>query len=77
VDRTVTWTVRKTKGLFYAIVEALGLKFFRRKAPSPPKAMSKEELLEKIVLEHPEWRTGLIRYLLRERERHGKAIEQK
>jgi hypothetical protein len=77
VDRTVAWTVRKTKGLFYAIVEALGLKFFRRKAPSPPKAMNKEELLEKIVLEHPEWRTGLVRYLLRERERHGKAIEQK
>jgi hypothetical protein len=39
--------------------------------------MSKEELFEKIVHEHPDWRTGLVRYLLRERERHGKALEQK
>ena len=77
VDRTVVWTVRKTKALFYAIVEALGLRFLRKKAPSPPTAMSKEELLEKIVQEHPDWRTGLVRYLLRERERQGKAIEQK
>jgi len=77
VDRTVAWTVRKTKALLSAIAGALGLRFFRRKAPSPPKAMSKEELLEKIVQEHPDWRIGLVRYLLRERERHSKMLEQK
>ncbi len=77
VDRTVAWTVRKTKALLNMIVEALGLKFFRKKAPSPPKAVSKEELLEKIVQEHPDWRVGLVRYLLRERERHGKTLEPK
>jgi len=77
VDRTVAWTVRKTKTLLNAIAGALGLRFFRRKAPTPPKAMSKEELLEKIVQEHPDWRIGLVRYLLRERERHTKMLEQK
>lgn len=77
VERTVAWTVRKTKILLNAIAEALGLRFFRKKAPSPPQAMSKEELLDKIVQEHPEWRMGLVRYLLRERERHGKMLEQK
>jgi len=77
VDRTVAWTVRKTKALLNAIAGALGLKFSRKKAPSPPKALSKEELFEKVVQEHPDWRTGLVRYLLRERERHGKALEQK
>jgi hypothetical protein len=77
VDRTVAWTVRKTKALLNAIAEALGVGYFRKKAPSPPKAMSKEELLDMIVQEHPEWRTGLVRYLLREREKHGKMLEQK
>jgi hypothetical protein len=77
VDRTVSWTVRKAKSLLYAIAQFLGLGFFRKKAPSPTKAMSKEELLEKIVREHPDWRTGLVRYLLRERERHGKILQQK
>ena len=77
MDRTVAWTVRKSKALLNAIADALGLRFFRKKAPSPPKAMSKEELFEKIVQEHPDWRTGLVRYLLRERERHGKMLEQK
>jgi hypothetical protein len=39
--------------------------------------MGKEELVERIAQEHPEWKTGLVRYLLRERERHGKMLEQK
>jgi len=77
VDRTVAWTIRRTKVLLNVIAEALGLGFFRKKAPSPIQAMRKEELFEKIVHEHPDWRTGLVRYLLRERERHGKMLEQK
>jgi len=77
VDRTVAWTVRRTKVLLNAVAEALGLRLFRKKAPSPPQTMSREELFEKIVREHPDWRTGLVRYLLRERERHGKTLEQK
>jgi hypothetical protein len=77
VDRTVAWTVRKTKALLNAIAKAFGLRFFRKKAPSPPQALSNEELLDKIVQEHPEWRIGLVRHLLRERERHAKMLEQK
>jgi len=77
VDKTVAWTVRKIRASLNTISKALGLRFFRKEAPSPPKAMSKEELLEKSMQEHPEWRTGLVRYLLRERERHGKMLEQK
>jgi hypothetical protein len=77
VDKTVAWTVRKIRASLNTISKALGLRFFRKEAPSPLKAMSKEELLEKSMQEHPEWRTGLVRYLLRERERHGKILEQK
>jgi hypothetical protein len=77
VDRTVSWTVRRIRTWLTMISEALGLGFFRQKAPSPTKVMTKEELLEMSMQKHPEWRTGLVRYLLRERERHGKMLEQK
>ncbi len=75
IDLTVAWTIRRIRAGLNAISEALGLAFFRRKAPTPPKIMSKEELLEKSMQEHPEWRIGLVRYVLRERERHGKRLE--
>lgn len=75
IDLTAAWTVRRIRAGLNAISEALGLAFFRRKAPSPPKIMSKEELLEKSMQEHPEWRIGLVRHVLRERERHGKKLE--
>jgi hypothetical protein len=77
VDRTVSWTVRRIRIWLAMISEALGLGFLRQKAPSPIKAMTKEELLQMSMHAHPEWRTGLVRYLLRERERHGKMLEQK
>ncbi len=77
IDRTAAWTVRKIRGWFITISDALGLNIFREKTPSPKKAMSREELLEKSIQEHPEWRSGLVRYLLREGERHGKVLEQK
>lgn len=77
VDRTGSWIARRTRLVISKIVEALGLSFFRRKAPTPQMAMGKEELVERIAQEHPEWKTGLVRYLLRERERHGRTLEQK
>ena len=77
VDRAVAWTVQKTRASLIAFSGMLGLRSIRKKAPPPLKAMTKEELLEKSIQEHPEWRTGLVRYLLRERERHAKILERK
>jgi hypothetical protein len=77
IDKSVAWTIRKIRASLKTISDALGLRLFRKEASPPPRTMSKEELLEKSMQEHPEWRTGLVRYLLRERERHGKLLEQK
>jgi len=33
--------------------------------------------VERLTKEHPEWRVGLLRYLLREKDRHSKALKQK
>ncbi len=49
----------------------------RARPMEKPKPLSLDELVAKASEEHPEWRTGLVRYLVRERERHGKILEQK
>jgi hypothetical protein len=77
IDRTVAWTVRRMKVLLNIVSKALGLRISRKETPLPLMPMSKEELLEESMQEHPEWRIGLVRYLLRERERHGKMLERK
>ena len=49
----------------------------RAKPQEKPRPLTLDELAAKAAEEHPEWRTGLVRYLVRERERHGKMLEQK
>jgi len=77
VDRLFAWS-RKGIGLVTAIV--LGLlpkRFFGRRAEKGPEQTEIEETIDRLTKEHPEWRVGLLRYLLRERERHAKTLKQK
>lgn len=73
MDRAFSWTWKRAK---YRIVKFINV-FRRRKAPAPPvEEMSSEELVEEVAKRHPDWKKGLIRYVLRERERHRKFMEK-
>lgn len=77
VDRAFSWTVRRTRYVISSTLALLPIGFLKRRPPEKPKTLSTDEMTAKAIGEHPEWRTGLVRYLLRERERHGKHLEQK
>jgi len=77
IDRLLAWS-RKGIGILTALV--LGLlpkRFFGRREKEAPKRTEIEETVEKLTKEHPEWRVGLLRYILREGDRHSKALKQK
>jgi hypothetical protein len=50
---------------------------FKRKKETPPEPANVEEMFARLSKEHPEWRVGLLRYMLRQRERHRKLLEEK
>lgn len=73
IDSAFGWT---WKVIRYRILRIVNI-FRRRKAPAPPeKEMSVEELVEEVSKRHPDWKKGLIRYVIRERERHRKFMER-
>lgn len=76
VDRGVALLMTMVRRLMNAVINLLGLgRLIRRKSPAPA-ALSDDELIESIHKEHPEWRLGLIRYLVRERSRHRKVHQE-
>jgi hypothetical protein len=77
VDRTLGWLVSTFRSLTRSFIKLIGLgRFLRREKPKPV-PVSDEELMRRIQKEHPEWRPGLVRYLVRERARHSRHLEQK
>lgn len=77
VDRALAWSRVKVRYVMVTILTQLPFKFLKEKPPEKPVPTSTEEMVAKVTKEHPEWRIGLVRYLLRESARHGKTLEEK
>jgi len=73
VDQAFSWAWRKMKVRINRVINA-----FRRKKPESPPAekLGLEEMVEEISKRHPDWKKGLIRYVIRESERHRKFLEK-
>ena len=71
VDRTVLRVIQ----LFRMVVRRV-LTLFGRKVPEEDAdaGMSQEQLVAEVSERHPDWRLGLIRHVVSERERHGDAV---
>lgn len=77
VDNAVLWVARKVKYAASFVIGIVTGPFSRRRAAEPRKKLTLEESIEKVTKEHPEFRPGLVRYMLRERDRHSKSSESK
>jgi hypothetical protein len=77
VDKSVEWMSRKLRSGFYTILGALVPRRWSRMEAVHVERRTQEELVQMIAEKHPDWRNGLVRYLLRERERHRNMLEQK
>jgi hypothetical protein len=74
VDNAVLRIVRRARVAIGLVMQAL-MRPFSRKRPAPKKKpLSLEEIVDTVSKERPEMRLGLVRYMLRERDRHSKAL---
>jgi hypothetical protein len=73
IDRGVLWIVRLVRSFQRAILRLLG-----RRLPEAETGPVKtpEELLREVSERHPEWRLGLLRHVMSERERHGEYVRK-
>jgi hypothetical protein len=77
VDITVSFLVQRTKKLLRTLMRLTRIeRFLRRKEISARTPMSDDEMIDEIAKEHPEWRIGLVRYLVRASRRHARAPEK-
>jgi hypothetical protein len=72
VDRVIAFVVSSLR-LFATTIT----RFFSRKKPepTPPQEPDLDRLVEDVVGAHPDWRKGLVRYVLREQRRHSKHLD--
>jgi len=75
VERSLALVYRKTAYALGRFVDLLGLR--RKPKPVSVEPMDIETIVNDTIAKHPEWRAGLLRYLLREGQRHGKVLEEK
>jgi hypothetical protein len=74
VDDAVLRIARRARAAIELVMQAL-MRPFSRKRPAPKKkSLSLEEIVDTVSKERPEMRLGLVRYMLRERDRHSKAL---
>lgn len=71
MDRAGAWTMRKLRRSYARL---LGL-VTRKPVELPPEPeKSIEETVDELKKAHPDWREGLIRYVVTERRRHGEFL---
>ena len=77
VDKAVLWVAGRVRDALGFVAGIVTRPFSRRIPVKQPKKLTLDESIEKVTKEHPEFRPGLVRYMLRERDRHGKSLESK
>lgn len=76
LDNTVGWVVRKTMALARRMIGLVLALFSRTASQAAKEPEPLETVVSRTMKEHPEWRVGLVRYLLREKERHEAMLKQ-
>jgi len=77
IDNAVLWLVRKARAAVIRLIRIITHPFARAKPKPERRRASVEEMVGRLSEERPEMRLGLVRYMLRERERHASALESK
>jgi len=70
LDRGISLIVQRVKIIYSAVLNIL--LGWRRKAPTTA-AASPVQLQEEVLAKHPDWRPGLVHYLVKEHGRHSEA----
>lgn len=74
VENAAAWTTERAR---WAWSKTFGRIFTIRKKEPDAVEMSIDQILEEVQAAHPAWRTGLIKYSVRERLRHAAVTKSK
>ena len=74
VDRTVSLAARRVIAAYAWIMKRI---FGSSREPTKALTLSAKEIETQLSEKHPDWRLGLVRYMLKENERHSKAVKEK
>jgi hypothetical protein len=73
VDRALAIIIRQLRTLYSWSVHLI---FSWRKPAPPPAKITLGQIEEEVKGKHPDWRPGVVHYIIKERERHLKAMLQ-
>ncbi len=77
VDLALSFLVSQTRKLLRTLTRLTRVdRLWKKEAPTRTQ-MSDDEIIDRIAKEHPEWRIGLVRYLVRANRRHAGATEKR
>jgi len=74
VENAASWTIERARWMWS---KTFGRIFAIRKKEPEAAEMSIDQILEEVQAAHPTWRTGLIKYSIRERLRHAAVTKPK
>lgn len=77
LERSFGAAYRGTLTAMTRAVDLLGIRFFRRAEPAPAEPLDVEKVVSDSMERHPEWRPGILRYILKEGPRHGKVLDER
>ncbi len=75
VDDAVLRIVRRARTAAAPVMSTLMTPFSRKRPVPEKKPLSLEETIDMVSRERPDMRLGLVRYMLRERDRHSRLLE--
>lgn len=74
VDRSLSWTRGKAASAYEVMIR----KVLRRGAKEPVhEGRSIDDLVRELSESHPEWREGLVRHVIKEKQRHDAHVEKR
>jgi len=71
LDKAVSMIMKRAKQVYSILMSAL--LGWRKKAPAPAEPTT-QQLEAEVMARHPEWRPGVLRYIVREHKRHSEAV---
>ncbi len=73
VEDSARLLIRRMRGLLFWLVAKIIPARWLGKKPSEPEQIDPKRMAEELAAKHPDWRIGMIRYIMREHERHSEA----
>lgn len=74
IDRSLGWAYTRAKSALLRLASIILPSRLWRKQPASKEPIALEAVIDELQKRHPDWRPGLLRYIVREKKRHSGAL---